>query len=139
LALTPWAHHCTCGHPLLEAIKFAISVTDLGFARPGGADEDDPAQRALGIVWLGTLSVSAPHYEISGKHATPTGSLEGSNASMHPRLPYSASSDDYRTLIAGSSAHVRRTEAADRAGSVKPELGESGKKAVTIRVGLAIL
>jgi hypothetical protein len=28
-------------------------------------------QRAPGILWLGTLSVRAPHYEISGRHATP--------------------------------------------------------------------
>jgi len=27
--------------------------------------------RAPGILWLGALSVRAPHCEISGKHATP--------------------------------------------------------------------
>ncbi len=46
-----------------------------------------PVQRVLGIVWLGTLSVRAPHYEISGKHATPYELRASSNASMHPRLP----------------------------------------------------
>jgi len=38
-------------------------LTDLGFARLSRPDEDDLAQRALGIDWLGTLSVCAPDYE----------------------------------------------------------------------------
>jgi hypothetical protein len=49
-------------------------VTDLGFARLGGTEEDNLAERAIRILWQGTSSVRASYYKIGGKHATPYGS-----------------------------------------------------------------